>query len=103
MSTSTKSRPATQGQNPGRKVRMLSPEALAITQGDTLTYYRLTRLAHDYGTAAYRLSRVGSALTYDLIRDENGYWSCDCPDAIFRGNPCKHGKCLEALRLAGKL
>jgi hypothetical protein len=74
---------------------------LEITTGKRTALYNLLPLDPDKRvcTRAWRLWRNGKHF-YDVSISNEGWISCTCPDATFRGRVCKHA---SALRAAGLL
>jgi hypothetical protein len=72
---------------------------LRIVNGDTLTYYRVTPLPSQFGTA-FRLQKVVTGNeTYDVLLDGRES-SCTCKGNTYRGR-CKHVDGLTILRQRG--
>jgi hypothetical protein len=75
---------------------------LTIRNGDVVSYW-LETISHDFGRAAFRLTKLGTlgAEVYSVLLDED-YSTCDCPGHIYKGH-CKHVDCLAALVATGKI
>jgi hypothetical protein len=81
---------------------------LGITQGKETTFYRLERLASDFG-AAWRLSKAdngdGPREVYDVCLLDGGRSTCECAGMLRWGHrhPCRHIASLARLQKLGKL
>ena len=90
--------PANPHGKPAAPVIVPAPAKVAIT-GFTYTVREIP--AGECGTVAYRMHRIDTNHTYDVIRNHFGEVTCDCPDYECRragtGQMCKHGAKLVEL------
>jgi hypothetical protein len=102
------------GVKPSRKTQPRTARLLDTSDGrvlrlqsgkDVPTYYRLTALAADFGTA-FRLEKlVGGTEVYDVNLLPVGRSTCECLGHLRHGHKtvCKHIASLSRLQQLGKL
>jgi hypothetical protein len=59
---------------------------------DNNDWYWCGYVCDDYRVVAVQLRKFGTGQTYTLPADLS---SCDCPDHVYRGRPCKHMSALK--------
>jgi hypothetical protein len=84
-------------------------QVLGLTAGKNTTFYKLEKLASDFGTA-FRLSKAdngdGAPEVYDVNLMAGGRSTCECKGHLahaHKGTVCKHIASLFQLQKQGKL